>query len=727
METTRTPEQLLEHLTEPQREAVTHPEGPLLVVAGPGSGKTRVITHRAAYLACTVTQARHILAITFTNKAAHEMAERMRSLGVRGATCSTFHSFCARLLRMHGDRVGLAPNFSIWDDSDQTAAIKQAIERVGQNPDQLTPGNMLNAISKAKNDMIDAARYSEMARDWNDRVIAPVFVAYEQILLEQNAADFDDLLIKAARLLGDHEDLRNRLEDQYRFVLVDEYQDTNQAQYLIARALCLQHENLCVTGDPDQSIYGWRGANIHNILQFEEDFPRAKVVRLEQNYRSTPQILAAADAVIRHNKKRKCKELFTDNVAGPPVRLAECEDAPSEAAFIARQIREHVDAGGAYHQIAVFYRVNALSRVIEAALRDRQVPYQVARGVAFFQRKEIKDTLAYLRLAANPQDQVAFARIINLPPRGIGDVSVGRILGHAAQTGQTALACLQAPECISGLSARAITALTGFARLMDELRAAADRNQSIQSLLEQAIQQSGLHAAWSRNEEEDALDNAGELISAAAEYDRQHADGSGSLTDWLQQIALVADQDAIDPEMGAVTLMTLHAAKGLEFDTVFVAGVEDGLLPHERSRERSSEVEEERRLFFVGMTRARRALILSSAQWRDFRGASKRTSRSVFLTELPRDNIERVRIGQDGEPGYDGPAVDDDLSAGAEFAEWRQGQLLRHPQYGVGRLQWTQPRSGRIYVGVRFAAYGEKTFILGMAPLEAIETEDMEW
>jgi DNA helicase-2/ATP-dependent DNA helicase PcrA len=718
------PEQLLEHLTEPQREAVTHAQGPLLVLAGPGSGKTRVITHRAAYLACTVTEPRHILAITFTNKAANEMGERMRRLGVRGVTCSTFHSFCARLLRIHGERVGLAPNFSIFDESDSSAAVKQGIERLGQNSDQLTPGNMLNAISKAKNDMIDPERYAAEAQGWEERQIAPVYAAYEQILAEQNAADFDDLLIKTARLLGDIGEIRERLEDQYRYVLVDEYQDTNHAQYLIARGLCLVNENLCVTGDPDQSIYGWRGANIHNILQFEEDFPSAKVVRLEQNYRSTPQILAAADAVIARNRKRKKKKLWTGNIDGECVRVAECEHAQAEAAFVASEIRLHVDAGGRFNDVAIFYRVNALSRNIEAALRSAQIPYQVARGVAFFQRKEIKDTLAYLRLVANPQDQVALLRIINVPARGIGDVTVQRIIDHAASTGQTALEALRNPESIPG-AGRAVTPLKEFARLMGEI-SAVQQAGSIQELVEAVTRQSGLVQMWSRAEDNNAIDNVNELITFAAEHDRQHADGSGSLTDWLQMISLVADQDAIDPDVGAVTLMTLHAAKGLEFDKVFIVAVEDGLLPHERSRGAGGDLEEERRLFFVGMTRARKSLTVSSARWREFRGRTERTSRSVFLTEVPKENIIRLNVGDDGRPRTDeGLNVEDEPACSSEFAEWREGQLLRHPTYGVGRLLWVQPRGGRTHAGVHFAAYGPKTFVLEMAKLEAVD--EMDW
>ncbi|HPZ96896.1 MAG TPA: UvrD-helicase domain-containing protein [Phycisphaerae bacterium] len=715
------PEELLANLTEPQRQAVMHAHGPLLVLAGPGSGKTRVITHRAAYLACTVTEPRHILAITFTNKAANEMAERMRRLGAGRVTCSTFHSFCARLLRIHGERVGLGPNFSIFDEADQQAAVKQAIERANQNTDQFTPGNILNAISKAKNEMIDADRYAAEASGWEQRMIAPIYAAYEQVLAEQNAVDFDDLLIKTARLLGDNPDIRERLEDQYRYVLVDEYQDTNHAQYLIARGLCLGHENLCVTGDPDQSIYGWRGANIHNILQFEEDFADATVVHLEQNYRSTPQILAAADAVIARNRKRKKKRLWTGNTDGEPVRVAECEDAQAEAAFIAREIRAYAETGGRFNDVAIFYRVNALSRNLEAALRSAQVPYQVARGVAFFQRREIKDTLAYLRLLVNPQDQVALLRIINVPARGIGEVTVQRVLQHAAATGRTPLEVLQTPDEIPNIG-RAATPLKEFARLLDSLSRAAGSDGHLQDLLEQTVAQTGLTQMWSRSDDTSALENVNELITFAAEYDRQHADGSGSLTDWLQMISLVSDQDAVDPDVGAVTLMTLHAAKGLEFDRVYIAGVEDGLLPHQRSQA-GGDLEEERRLFFVGMTRARKALTISSARWREVRGMLQRTSRSVFLTELPKDNVVHLNIGEDGRPQERSARHEPDHAISHEFVEWRQGQLLRHPQYGVGRLMWVQPRAGRTHAGVRFAAYGEKTFILEMAPLEAVDED----
>ncbi|GMU21117.1 MAG: DNA helicase [Phycisphaerae bacterium] len=716
------PDELLVGLTEPQRAAVTHGDGPLLVLAGPGSGKTRVITHRAAYLARTITQPRHILAITFTNKAAREMGERMRRLDVgAGLTCATFHSFCARLLRMYGDRTGIKPNFSIYDESDQQSAMKRAIERTGVSAENFTPARLLNKISRAKNAMILAEEYEKRIQGWEDRATARIYRAYEQVLAEDNALDFDDLLVRAALLLGNDPELREHLEERYRYVLVDEYQDTNHAQYLIARGLALKHENLCVTGDPDQSIYAWRGANLSNILQFEGDFPKTHVIRLEQNYRSTPQILKAADAVIRHNRRRKKKELWTQNPDGPAVRVVECEDGTGEAMYIADRIGQHAESGGRYGDVAIFYRTNALSRHIEAALRDAHIPYQVARGVAFFNRKEIKDVLAYLKLAVNPLDGVALARIINTPPRGIGKTTVDRLFAHALETGRPALELLASPDQIPGIS-RASKNLKEFAKLMAGLMQVVERGL-VKDAIEHVVRHSGLLAGWSTSEDNSELENVDELINAGAEYDRQQeADGGGSVGDWLTQVALVSDTDAIDPELGAVTLMTLHAAKGLEFGAVFMAGVEDGLLPHQRSRQEGGDIEEERRLCFVGMTRARRALTISYARFRDARGITQRTSQSVFLHELPEEGVERIRVDKAGLARYD------NASEGAvpapDFHEWRQGQMVRHPQYGIGRLVWIQPRSRQTYAGVRFNAHGEMTLVLEYAKLEPVEFED---
>ena len=717
-------DQLLEGLTEPQREAVTHTSGPMLILAGPGSGKTRVITHRAAHLANTVTQPWHILAITFTNKAAGEMAERIQRLcGDSGITCSTFHAFCARLLRIYGERIGVMPGFSIFDQTDQTAAIKTAIRRCDLSSDNFPPAGVLAEIGRAKNDMIAPEAFAENAYNYQDRAIAEIYEAYNAFLAEQNALDFDDLLLKVARMLRDQGDLRDQLEDRYRYVLVDEYQDTNIAQYLIGRLLAQKNENLCVTGDPDQSIYAWRGASIQNILQFEEDFPNAKVVRLEQNYRSTPQILSAADAVIRQNQARKHKELWTGNAEGSAVRVVECEDGRGEGLMIASEIIRLTAEGMPYSRMGVFYRVNHLSRQIEMALRDRTIPYQVARGVAFFQRKEIKDILAYLKVVSNPLDEVSLLRIINVPARGIGETTVSRIRAYAESVGRSMMEVVSVPEEIPDVK-RAARHLASFANLMADLRQQTSEH-SLQETLEFLIGHSGLLAMWNSASNEEARDNAQELVSAAAEYDRQHADGSGSLADWLQQIALVSDVDAVDAERGAVTLMTLHAAKGLEFDTVFMAGVEDGLLPHERSRNARCGLEEERRLCFVGMTRARRELILSSARYRASFGMENRTSRSIFLTELPRDEIVRQSADEEGVIGEEAAAEEEMSASAVDFMEWRRGQLVRHPSYGIGRVLWIRPSRKQTRAGVHFAAYGEKTLVLEYANLEPVDMDEL--
>ncbi|UCD27465.1 MAG: UvrD-helicase domain-containing protein [Planctomycetota bacterium] len=510
-------------------------------------------------------------------------------------------------------------------------------------------------------------------------------------------------------------------------MLVDEYQDTNHHQYLIARGLALDHENLCVTGDPDQSIYGWRGANLQNILQFEEDFPKAKVVRLEQNYRSTPQILSAADAVITHNKSRKIKKLWTHNPDGPEIRVAECEDNHTEADFIAEQIQQHVGNGGKYSDVAVFYRVNYLSRNIESALMERTIPYQVARGVAFYNRKEIKDVIAYLKVASNPMDKVALLRIINVPSRGIGKTTVERVLAFAESTGQNPLEVITNPQQIPDAS-RAVRHLQSFAQLMTDLKITAEHG-TVQDAIEFIVRNSGLLAMWSGADDEEAMQNVDELISAAAEYDRQHADGSGSLTDWLQQVSLVSDIDSVDPEIGAVTLMTMHAAKGLEFPVVFIAAIEDGILPHERSQDSRTELEEERRLCFVGMTRAMRSLTLTYGKWRDYRGLIQRTSQSQFLAELPSEGVNWLTVGEKDEIGDDYEDNDDedlDIPASSEdFRRWRPGQLVLSPSFGIGRVLWIRPQSQKTYASIKFAAYGEKTLVLEYAKLEPVNPEEI--
>ena len=840
-------DQLLERLTEPQKRAVTHRDGPLLVVAGPGSGKTRVITHRAAYLAATGVPPRHILAITFTNKAAREMADRMERLGVGRATCSTFHSFCARLLRMYGERGGVPANYVIFDESDQLAALREVIASGGRDPESLRPAMVLARISRAKNSLIMPEDYAAQAAGFEERAVAEIYAAYEASLAAQHALDFDDLLVRTALLLGNDPDLRVMLEGRYRYVLVDEYQDTNYVQYLIARGLSLERRNLCVTGDPDQSIYSWRGADIQNILQFQEDFPDAEIVRLEQNYRSSPEILSAADALIACNTRRLSKALWTTNIKGPPVKVVEAENEIEEAAAIASAIGEHAQRGGTYGQIAVFYRTNALSRVLEQALRQTGIPYQVARGTAFYQRREIKDLLAYCRVAVNPLDQVSFLRIINTPTRGLGKVAVERLVAHARQSGQSLLEAARQADQVQELR-RVAGRLRGFAELIDGIAAAGELGA--QAAIEYALQNSGLVAAWGSSGagENDPLDNAHELINAAAEYDRRAEEGDrlqvigdravptvpivppvpspaegleagettgqgtgsavrvavpvpvppgaqegdrvqvigdsavppvpivaegsppivppvpspaeglgagetaaprqdtedagetpaqgtgsavrvavpvpapqGTLRDWLTEVSLVADVDAVDPEVGAVTLMTLHGAKGLEYDVVFIAGVEDGILPHKRSEDDPLAREEERRLLFVGMTRARRSLTITSARWRSLRGRVERTRPSPFLRELPREQLAFEALGDEGRRGYD----EAERLRPRDLEGWGSGSYVRHPEYGIGRVLWMTPRGGRTHVAVQFSEHGQKTFVLEAANLELVDPDEI--
>ncbi len=729
-------DELLDGLTDAQIEAVTHTDGPLLVLAGPGSGKTRVVTRRAAYLARTVTEPRFILAVTFTNKAAREMATRMTAFNLPfPVTCTTFHSFCAAQLRRYAERAGIQPNYTIFDMADQTAAVKEALQRTEISTENLTPGKALGRISNAKNDMISPERMAEDAEDsgqWQDQKVAAVYAAYQEVLREQNALDFDDLLVKFAQLLGNDGDARHEIQYWHRYILVDEYQDTNIAQYLIARGLALEHENLCVTGDPDQSIYGWRGANLYNILKFEDDFPEVKVVRLEQNYRSTPQILRAADALIANNTQRKIKGLYTQNEEGPPVTVVEAGNAHEEAGYVAAAIQSSMEEGGSLHEVAVFYRVNSLSRNVEAAMIDAGIPYQVARGVAFYNRKEIKDVLAYLRVVANPQDAVSFARIINTPARGLGKTTVERILAHAQRQSITPMDAIANPTAIPDIK-RALKKLQTFAALMDEIRKVAETS-SMQATLEFVIEHSGLAAMWHKDGDDDAAANVGELITAAAEYDRQQADDESSLTEWLTQISLISDVDAIDPEMGAVTLMTLHAAKGLEFDHVYMIGVERGLLPHERSLQNETfegegegdDIEEERRLCFVGMTRARKKLTMLCAQWREVRGRSMRTTRSRFLTELPADEVEFVSFDLDGTiRRSDHVPASKPSKRSVDTRMWRQGQIVRHADYGIGRVESAYYSRGETHARIHFRDQGLVTLVLEYVDLEVVDMDEL--
>ncbi len=627
----------------------------------------------------------------------------------------TFHSLCARLLRAYAPRAGLEAGFSIFDQSDRKQLIKLAIRRCDLSETNWQPARVESIISQAKNAMQTADDFTSQASDFADRTIARIYHAYEQLLVEQHALDFDDLLMRMAQLLRDDERLRDELEDRFRYVLIDEYQDTNRAQYLMARALSMHRENICATGDPDQSIYGWRGADIGNILDFEQDYPSAKIVRLEQNYRSTKRILTAAGALIAVNKRRKEKELWTANAEGCAVRVIECDDAEDEAAQIAEMIRQLQSGRCALRDIAVFYRINALTRVLEAALRREGIAYQIVRGVEFYSRKEIKDILAYLRILVNPADDVSLMRIINVPARGIGKGTIDKLREHAHRTGRSLIEVIEHVQDLPGIGA-----------LQKKVQAFADLIGSLVPLLhcparealERTLAASGMEAMLQEDARlgGDALENVAELVTAAAEYDTRNPDGD--LVRWLDEVSLVSDVDALNEAAEMVILMTLHAAKGLEFPVVFMVGLEDGLLPHHRYHDEPTQLEEERRLCFVGMTRAKEQLTLTWARSRTFRGVVQRSVKSPFLRDLPADQIDWAESAAVANAAVRGAS-----RLPSDFDDWETGQLVRHPSFGLGRLLWIQHNANMTRAGVRFNAYGDKTLILEYAKLERVETD----
>ena len=712
-------EYLLSDLNAPQRTAVEHTDGPLLVLAGPGSGKTRVITRRAAHLALTVSRPERILAITFTNKAAREMRERIDATGIgEGMTVCTFHALCARLLRIHHERAGVDRSFTIVDRDDRRKLLKEAVVAVGLPTEQWRPAAIEPDISNAKNAMRSASDYSNAAYDWRTRTIAQIYGAYEHLLTRTACLDFDDLLMRVAILLREDVELRERLEERYTHVLVDEYQDTNAAQYQIVRLLTLDRSNLCVTGDPDQSIYRWRGADIGNILSFERDYPNADVIRLEQNYRSTKRILAAADALIAHNVSRKIKSLWTDNAQGPKVSVVEHESSVDEAQSVAAEIRSRIEAGADAGEIAVFYRVNSLSRGIEEALMRAGIAYTVARGLEFYNRKEIKDVLAYLRILMNPADEVALLRIINTPPRGIGATTVKRLIERAIVEGRRLMDILTDNRDLSFLG-RGAAKVRGFGELILSLAPVLQSPPG--QAVERVVSESGLRAMYAEvpgsigESDRTPLANINELASAATEFQDEFPDAT--VVDWLEHTALLGDADTMLGELRAVTLMTLHSAKGLEFEEVHIVGVEDGILPFRREEEEADE-EEERRLCFVGMTRAKQRLTLSHARYRMLRGRTERKVRSPFLDELPEDAVESIRQGavcKSSAPVPDRGRLPDDV------ALWENGTLVRHPLHGMGKIVSLEPGARRTQVRVLFQDGDTRSMILEFAPLERVD------
>jgi DNA helicase-2/ATP-dependent DNA helicase PcrA len=724
-------ERLLAELNPPQRQAVEHGEGPLLVLAGAGSGKTRVLTHRVAHLLATGrARPSEILAITFTNKAAQEMRERVESLvgGVsRVMWVMTFHSACARILRAEAQRLGYKRAFTIYDEADSLRMVKRCQVELEVDPKRSPPRAVRAAISGAKNQLIDAADYRQAAGSGFEVVVADVYDLYERRMLEASAMDFDDLLVRTVNLLELFEDVRDRYRRQFRWVLVDEYQDTNRAQYRLLQLLCEEHGNLFVVGDDFQSIYSFRSADIRNILEFERDFADTTVIKLEQNYRSTQTVLDAANAIIANNRGQKPKRLWTDAERGAPVTVAELDDEHAEARWVASEIgRLADDEGIRREQVAVFYRVNAQSRVLEDTLVRFEIPYQVIGGTKFYERAEVKDAVAYLSLIANPADAVSFARIVNSPRRGIGQQTQARVLSHANTIGADVWDAFRRPERVPGLGSAAVKAVARFAETMEALRERALGSRSVAELLEAVLRESGYIEALEAErtvEAEGRVENLEELVGVAGEFDaNRELEGESEVTpleEFLAQISLISDQDALRDEEDLATLMTLHNAKGLEYEVVFMIGCEEGVFPHSRSIEEGN-LEEERRLCYVGVTRARRRLYMTCVRRRALHGSSGWNVPSRFLGELPDELVERQAterrtgwslgaggLGLGGSPGR--------REAAPPPVPFEVGEDVIHATFGEGVVTAVEP--GSVLV-VRFAADAtERKLMADYAPL----------
>lgn len=866
----------LEGLTAPQREAAMHVDGPLLVLAGPGSGKTRVITRRIAHLIGSGIPAWQIMALTFTNKAAAEMRERVdKFFGIRegepnratrGLTVTTFHSLGARLIRKYAEQAraqmgGLTPTFTIFDTSDQTATLKKALEQLNLSTANWPPRSVLSRISHAKNELIDAEAFAAQATEFQERTVAKIYERYQRLMRAANAADFDDLLVLTARVLRENAAVREECRERWQYLLIDEYQDTNRAQFMIASMLAgvgvpaiptdpaqanaatpppPPLHNICVVGDPDQSIYGWRGADITNILQFEKVFPKSKVIALGKNFRSTARIISAADTLIRNNTQRKHKDLFTSNMKGEKVEIVACRDEHHEASLVMdwlKRLKSESESGSpranpsteaqaplSWKDMAVFYRTNALSRVMEDQLRNHGIPYVIARGTAFYDREEVKNALAYLRVVANPLDDVSLGRIINTPARGIGDTTIEKIEQWAAHNGGVPLfeALKRAPAAIE-LPARTVNAISKFVSMVEAWRGedpdapllGSLAGSSLGDLVDRVVRESGLESMYrSGKTEEDAqrIENLAEVVSSAREFEQNYepesdpaiklgevaasssadvdesdnlaalADADGELIDndtpssiegdsddfdplyvealdqpsvhdllrsYIERVTLVSDSDAIDPSLGAVTLMTLHAAKGLEFPVVAMIGLEEGCLPHSRGLESPAELEEERRLCFVGITRAMRRLLMTSSRYRTVRGVPERTIPSRFIDELPKDDVTIADQAGWNEPGWDdaGEGNRDRVEWGKSSYDFSRrggvssggggssrgasgdrslggiqiGVKVRHPQFGIGTVKSVTPGAGA-RAQIQFREAGVKTLVLEYARLEVIPT-----
>jgi DNA helicase-2/ATP-dependent DNA helicase PcrA len=759
-----------QNLNAPQQEAVLQTEGPLLVLAGAGSGKTRVLTHRIAHLVTKGVRPWQILAVTFTNKAAAEMRERVENLVgaqlARQMWISTFHTACVRILRQEIDRLGFNSNFVIFDTHDQLSIIKNVLKELDLSDKNFQPRAVLSAISTAKNKLVDAKEYARQAADYWASTIAKVFQRYQAKLQANNGLDFDDLIMLTVRLFKEAPEVLEKYQNKFRYIMIDEYQDTNHAQYLLVNQLAGKYRNLCVVGDDDQSIYSFRSADIRNILEFERDFPEVKMIKLEQNYRSTKNILQVANEIIKNNRGRRAKRLWTENQEGEPISLYRAADDREEAGFVVREIMRLVrEAGCRYQDIALLYRTNAQSRSFEEVLVQQGLPYRVIGGLRFYERKEIKDILAYLRFVFNPADRISLARIINVPKRGIGQASWERFTYFLEDNGCSVLEGLERLTEIPSLTSRATKPLTAFYKLIQgwlELKATATISELAQAILEQSGYLRELKAE-DTIEAQSRLENLDEFLNLVAEFEMNSDDKS--LAAFLQTVALVADIDNYETESDAVVLMTLHSAKGLEFPVVFLVGLEEGIFPHSRSLLENSELEEERRLCYVGITRAKQQLYLTHAGMRLMYGNYQAAVPSRFLLEIPETAVKNLNRRPKSLPrqleinkasGWGGLRSDGfgrgqlrtnfkrtptgtfnpvplsaDAAAGNPQPTIASGNVgpdavlagckVRHVKWGIGTVIAKEGSGENIQVKVAFPGLGIKTLMLAYANLELVQ------
>ena len=729
---------LLEGLNPPQRQAVQCVDGPLLIVAGPGSGKTRVITHRIAYLNQHVgIRPGRIAAVTFTNRAAREMRNRLAALmgdGAQRLTAGTFHALCASILRRDGEVIGIPPDYVIMDDEDQMNLVRQCMEQLDIDPKRFPPRSLLSAISRAKSQLLGPDAVAARADGYYEKVVSQVFAAYQAALARSHGVDFDDLLSRSVELFRRAPEVRDRWQERFIHFMVDEFQDTNTAQYEIARLLAGKHRNLAVVGDPDQSIYAWRNADIRNILSFKKDYPDATIVALSQNYRSTRTILEAAQHVIRANSQRLEQELFTENNDGVPIRIADTYTEEEEAQEVIREVQRLMEAEGVtLRDCVVTYRVNAQSRALEEACLRYGMPYKIVGGVRFYQRREVKDLICYLRLLQDPFDEVSLTRVINVPARGIGKRTVDELLALANSREIPAYTVLQLlaeeTDYPSPFDLRQKRQLTAFLSLLNGL-SGLKPEMELPQLIDEVLEQSGLRSAIRDSDDpdaEDRLENLRELRGLSAEF--ADAPAGESLPAFLERIALVSDQDVLDEdEQQYLTLITLHQIKGLEFPVVFITGMEDGVLPHMRSMDDPDQLEEERRIAYVGMTRARDRLYLFRSLRRRMFGSFGSSRRSRFLKDIPFDLIEapergqRYRNGGTGRPEREIAAVGADGGAPVQAPPFKTGEKVTHPVFGLGIVVDCSPRPGDYEVTVAFPGnQGVKRILHSYGKLEGVE------